>query len=280
MVWLIVVAVGIVGYVLLRASAVEPRDLDVAEKEVHIPGLPEGLDGLRIVHVSDLHLREVGDYERRVITAVKEADPDFLCLTGDFVSGPQSMPFLVPFLMEIARGRRTFAVLGNHDHADEVDTDFLVETLRRCGAALLVNEVHRVVVNGVRVYVAGVDDPHTDRADVAGTLALASPSPDASEGEGARFVLLLAHSPDALLDDAVQGADLVLSGHTHGGQICVPFFGPIRTNTKIGREAYTGVVERGGVVAHISRGVGTTTMRMRLQCRPEVTTLVLRRTPR
>ncbi len=277
MIWLVVVAIGIAGYVLVRASLVEPHDLDVSEKEIQLPVLPEALDGLRIIHVSDLHLREVGDLERAVLDAVKAANADLICLTGDFISGPEGMPFLVPFLMEVARGRRAFAVLGNHDHADTVDTGLVEETLRRSGAVLLANDAHRVVMKGVSIAVAGVDDPHTDRADVAGTLARAQTLAGGPDGAEVGLTLLLAHSPDVLLDEAVNGADLVLCGHTHGGQVCLPWVGPLKTNTRIGRTAYTGVVRREGVVAHISRGVGTTSMRLRLTCRPEVTTLVLRR---
>src|SRR5690606_934705 len=98
------------------------------------------------------------------------AKPDILCITGDFVAGSVSMAYLVPFLMELSHGVRTFGVLGNHDHGDEVNTPALAATLRRAGVELLINEAHRVQVRGVTIHVVGVDDPHTDRADLAAAL--------------------------------------------------------------------------------------------------------------
>src|SRR5690606_13303941 len=121
------------------------------------------------------------------------AEPDLVCITGDFVSDRRGLQLLVPFLMELVRGRRTFAVLGNHDYGDGVDTAALTRALGRAGVELLVNESRRVVVRGVPVRIAGVDDPVSGRDDLERSLG---------EGEsagGRTFLLLLAHSPDILL---------------------------------------------------------------------------------
>ena len=304
--WLVAAGVLVLIYFAFRAFVVEPFHLEVKEIEVHVTGLPPALDGLRLAHVSDLHLRGIGDVEWAVIHAVRSADPDLLCLTGDYLGDAKAEAFLVPFLMEMCQGRRSFAVLGNHDHGDAIDTEALRHTLQRSGAVVLSNAVHRVVMRDVPIYVAGVDDPHTGLADVQATMAQIPAteggqqggpegvSPDRRDDE--RFVLLLAHSPDVLLDDAAWGADLVLAGHTHGGQICLPGIGPLKTNTRIGRRAVSGLVrlsqgagaagqkadrntggEAGEIVAHVSRGVGTTGPHARLYCRPEVTILTLRR---
>ena len=268
---LVVLAAAFGVYVWLRAFVVEPYSVDVAEKEIAVAGLPAELDGALIAHLSDFHLREIGDREWAVIEAVRRAEPDLVCITGDFVSDRRGMQLLVPFLMELTRGRRTFAVLGNHDHADGVDTAALKESLRRAGVELLVNESRRILLRGAPVRIVGVDDPASGRDDLERSLGVGEPA------GGSAFVLLLAHSPDILLAPRVGEADLVLAGHTHGGQVRLPVIGPLVTHTRIGRAAAAGVVRREGTVAHVSRGLGETGVRMRLFCRPEVA--LLRLTP-
>lgn len=264
--WFAVAVIGL--YLYLRARAVEPYDLEVVEKEVFIPGLPEVLDGLRIAHLSDLHLERIDDVERRAIEEVRRAGPDLICLTGDFVDDRKNLPFLVPYLMELCRGKRAYAVLGNHDYDERADPERLKLELRRAGVRVLMNEAVVERFRGEWVAVAGVDDPHTGRADVAAALG----------GEAkSHFTLLLAHSPDVLLDPAAAGAGLVLCGHTHGGQVRLPLIGPLLTNTRIGRRAAAGEGAIGGARFYVSRGLGASGLRLRLFCRPELALLTLRR---
>lgn len=267
--WPLIVIAAIAAYLFLRAYVVEPYDLEVVERELHFAGLPEGLDGLRIAHLSDFHLERFDDVERRAIEAVRRADPDLICLTGDFIDDRKHLQFLVPYLMELCRGKRAYGVLGNHDYSERVDPEWLKRELGRAGVHLLVNEGVTERVRGVWITIAGVDDPHTGRADVARALKREQGSPS--------FTLMLAHSPDVLLDPGAAKADLVLCGHTHGGQVCLPFVGPLRTNTRIGRRAAQGEGEIGGARYYVSRGLGTSMLRLRLFCRPELAVLTLRR---
>lgn len=267
--YLIAVAALAALYALFRAYFVEPHHLEVVHTEVPIPGLPEALDGVRIALLTDFHLTGFGDEQRQVIQAVRDASPDLLCLGGDFIEKDRNLQFLIPYVMELGRGRKAFAVLGNHDHGRGVDTSRLMDDLRRAGIQLLVNESAVARIRGVAIDVAGVDDPHTGRADLGKALARV---------RGERFVLLLAHSPDILLDPGVGRADLVLSGHTHGGQVRLPVLGPLRTATRVGRKAAAGLVEMGGTRIYISRGLGLSFLPIRFGCRPEVSVLTLRRT--
>ena len=99
---LLVAAAG--AYLWLRAFVVEPYSLDVSQKEIALPGLPPELDGALVAHLSDFHLREIGDREWAIIDAVRRAEPDLVCITGDFVSDRRGLQLLVPFLMELVRG--------------------------------------------------------------------------------------------------------------------------------------------------------------------------------
>lgn len=266
--WILLTALA--AYILFRACVVEPYHLEVVERELHFSGLPEALDGLCIAHLSDLHLQRFDDVERQTIEAVRKADPDLICFTGDFIDDRKHLQFLVPYLMELCRGKRAYGVLGNHDHSEQVDTEWLRRELGRVGVRLLMNEAVEERVRGVRVAVAGVDDPHTGRADVARALGRAP--------ERRGFTLLLAHSPDVLLDAEAAKADLVLCGHTHGGQVCLPLIGPLQTNTRLGRRAAQGEGVIDGARYYVSRGLGTSALRLRLFCRPELAVLTLRRT--
>lgn len=253
----------------------EPNRITVTEHAIAVPQLPDELDGVRIVHLTDFHLEGYGDAERAVVQIVRRADPEVLCLTGDYVRNNESLQFLPPFLMEMARGRRAYAVLGNHDHADDVDTHRLVEDIRRSGVVPLINEAATDTVRKVPIEIIGVDDPHTNRADLP--RAMEELERHKKAGRTPRFVLLLAHSPDIILDDQVSRADLILCGHTHGGQVRLPFIGPLVTNSRVGRSRAAGLSQVGDAKLYVSRGLGTSMWRIRFNCPPEVAVLTLRK---
>ncbi len=267
MTWFWIAVAAACAYFLFRGFAVEPYDLEVVERELFFPELPEALDGLRIAHLSDFHLRRIDEVERQALEAVRRAGPDLICLTGDFVDEKKDLQLIVPYLMELCRGKRSYAVLGNHDYGEGADPEGLKRELGRVGVRLLVNEAVEERFKGARIRIAGVDDPHTGRANAAAALGAGK----------AAFTLLLAHSPDVLLDPASSGADLVLCGHTHGGQVRLPVVGPLVTNTRVGRRAAAGEVEVGGVRCYVTRGLGASGIRARLFCRPELALLRLRR---
>ncbi len=279
-IWAAIFGLALIVSGAVRAFLIEPNRVEVVHQEIEIPGLDPGLDGVRIVHLSDLHMRRYDDKERQVVAAVRGARPDLLCLTGDYVEETGALALLAPFLMEIARGRPAFAVLGNHDHLPEVDLGTLVSTLERSGVRVLINDRTVVSLRGVRIDVVGVDDPHTERDDLDAALDrtdLVGPAPRTALGNEQRFRLLLAHSPDIVSNDRAKTADLILCGHTHGGQVRAPFIGALRTNTRIGRRAAGGLAHVDGARLYVTRGVGESGMRARFGCRPEVSVLTLRR---
>jgi len=228
-----------------------------------VPGLRAELDGLRVVHLSDFHLGLPSRGERAVRRAVAWAaarGPDLVALTGDLVSRQRGEPLLREL---VARLPSCYAVLGNHDLA--VTRDPLsqpVELDDLAPAVLLSDQGRWVELRGRAVWVAGLD-PRSRGCE-----------PDL--GQPADLSILLSHFP-SVLDRLPAGAfQLVLAGHMHDGQICLPYPGG-KLRLAHPRARYThGLYRRGGTVMHVSPGLGTTFVPFRFFARPEATELVLR----
>ena len=231
-----------------------------------VAGLPAELDGVRIVHLSDFHLGLPSRGARAVERAVawtKERDPDLVCLTGDLASRPRGEAKLRKLVGELPR---CYAILGNHDLAISRDPfSKAVELEALEPAKLLFDEGVAVQVRGVRVWIAGLDPRSRGR--------------EPRLREDAALTILLSHFPNVLDRPAAEGFDLVLAGHMHDGQICVPYpGGKLRLAHPSARYTH-GFYQRGGTVMHVSPGLGTTFVPFRFFARPEATELVLRAAP-
>ena len=260
----IVVACAVYGW--LEAGWLRKRVLKVS-----IEGLPQQLDGLRIGHLSDFHLGAPFSLGNRASTRavdwVAERQPELVCVTGDLVSHPRGEGRLRELL---ARLDRPFVILGNHDVAVTRDPFSRAAELRDLERARLLRDAAETLdLRGVPVSVVGVD-PVTYRARRSRPAELV----DANAG----FRLLLCHFP-SVVDQLPPGAfHLVLSGHLHAGQICLPLTSTRRLTLAHPRARYVaGVYEAEAAVMHVSPGTGTTFVPFRFFARPEVTELVLRR---
>jgi len=238
------------------------------EKELAIPRLATGLDGLRIAHVSDLHF--CGRIERSFFDAVLETTndtcPDLVAITGDIVDGEQWVDWIAPAIGRLRAKYGVYYVLGNHDRrASEAR---LKAAMEQAGTIHVGGRCLRVDVDGVPLDIAGNELPwYKPAADFE-----ACPSVDG----GARSLrLLLAHSPDQFGWAVQNDVDLMLAGHLHGGQIRLPLLGAI-TSPSIHVVRYVGgVFRQGSTVMHVSRGVGSLTP-VRFNCPPEIAVLTLR----
>ena len=238
--------------------------------EIRLDGVPAELDGLRIAHLSDLHLGVPSRGRRAVREAVDwaiERKPDLVCITGDLVSRRTGMRELERLLRDLGR---CYVVLGNHDFANSRDP-FSQRVDPAAIAALpavvlLGDAAVEVELRGQRVQIVGVD-PQTYAARRAAPDELADP--------GADLRILLCHFPG--IAKRVTGVfHLVLSGHLHAGQIVVPYPGGKLRLAHLRARDVEGVYEYGTTTLHVSPGLGTTFVPFRLFARPEVTELVVR----
>lgn len=242
----------------------------LVELELELPGLPAELDGLRIAHLSDFHLgppsRGVEAVERAV-DWVAERRPDLAVLTGDLLTQPRGEPRLRRLVDRL--GVPTVAVLGNHDLAISRDPQARRSDLRELDPAVLLRDEGTMLeLRGRRVWIAGLH-PRL----IVPRLAKVDPNSLTADAD---LRLLLCHFP-RVLDWLEPGRfELVLAGHMHDGQICVPYpGGKLRLAHPFAR--YTrGVYRTAAATMHVSPGLGTTFVPFRFAARPEATELLLR----
>jgi predicted MPP superfamily phosphohydrolase len=258
--------------------------LEISPRSIGLPRWPRDRTPLRVLHLSDLHTTaevDTGQWLRR-LTAARF---DLVAVTGDLIQDDTGIVPSTRFLAALRRRARlgVYATLGNHDYLAYStarlpdgravqrralnDVAALRHALIDSGVRLLENEAISLSGAGERpVWVAGVSDPYTGHDDME--RALAEVPQDA-------VVLMLAHSPDQLPAAAAYGVDLLLGGHTHGGQVCIPWVGPLRTATLGPVRLASGYAEYRQTRCYISRGLGTAGLPIRLLCRPEAAVLSL-----
>ncbi len=218
------------------------------------------LAGRRAVQLSDLHLDLYQPRHDRVVALIKELRPDWIFITGDLLTVPQGLPHLVRFLGHLRALAPVFMTLGNHDHYSRVPVDRFMEMADRQNVHLLVNQSLVVPTNQGELGVVGVDDPSLHRADLH---CIPSDVPD-------RFTVLLAHAPNVLdhLDER-HAVDLILCGHSHGGQVRIPFLKPFWLPYGCSGRL-NGQYHRNGHRLYVNRGLGWSVLPTRWNCPPEI----------
>lgn len=246
---------GTVAGVTVYGTLVEPRRLETTRHRVHA-----GRDDpVTLVQISDLHLGTTGAVHDEVVRTTAAADPDVVLLTGDSVEDPDDLGELDDLLGRLPARVPVLAIMGNWEYWGGVRPTELARLLRSRGGRLLVNESLALTVRGRRLVFAGVDDLVAGRPDILGTIR------ELPDG-GTR--ILMAHCP-AHRDELSAGApvDLVLSGHTHGGQVNV---GGLAVTPPGSGDYRAGWYRDGGPPLYVSRGVGTSVVPVRIGAPPEV----------
>ncbi|HEY0385046.1 MAG TPA: metallophosphoesterase [Pyrinomonadaceae bacterium] len=249
-----------------RAALAEPYRLTVEHHAISLRRLPRPLDGLRIVQLSDIHHSPfTGSAQiRHAVETANSLKPDIIALTGDYVSHERAYAAPCAELMGRLRARRgVYAVLGNHDHW--TDAPLITDLFRAEGIHVLINEGMRFELGGAAFWLAGVDDTMVGLEDLP--LALAGARAD-------EMKLLLAHNPIILRRAARAGVDLVLSGHTHGGQVA--WRSERSASGRPRRRLLRGLGQRAETQIYVTRGLGTSVLPIRYGCPPEVSLLELR----
>ena len=258
---------------LLEAFVLEPKRLSVTRRDIAIPALPPGLDGLRVGLMSDFHFRP-GDDDGLVTQAVTRASAenlDVIALTGDYMS---SDPKVISPLLEILGGLTArhgiFAVAGNHD-GWRGSVPRIRRQFESAGLGFLLNRNTRIHHSGESLAIAGTDFIWKGNPDPAATLkGIPAATP----------VLALVHEPDYF--DTLRAhrpIALQLSGHTHGGQCRVPLVGYAPCKVDFGRNYIDGHHARGASNLFVTRGIGTVGPRVRFACPPQLAILTLRSVP-
>jgi len=267
------------------ATLVEPTWLEVTAPEIRLPGLPVAWDGVRIAHLSDLHLSRIvsARYLARCIDMAMRAVPDLILITGDFVTRSERwIPRLPALLSCLHAPHGVWGILGNHDH--HVCAERVTAAVEAGGVRMLRNRHARLERGGERLWLAGIDSmegkqyrlSRGDQARVDQLMrrylceALSGVDPD-----GCR--ILLAHSPDIMPLAKTLGVDLVLSGHTHGGQVRLPLVGATVVPSRYGARYAAGLFHEGTTHLYVTRGLGVVRLPVRFLCRPELAILTLRR---
>ncbi len=270
------IVVPLLGLAAAVAGAAEACAVERIDRRLRVPELRPGLAGLRIAHVSDLHLGARGvnaTAARRAIRLVREAEPDLIAITGDLLSRPSGTDELLGLLGSLTAPLGVYATLGNHDvDVGDMRDPFCrfgeVPDLASVGVELLRDRTVSIKHGGVTIAISGIDPRDPDLPDALDP-SVPWPTADAS------LHVILAHYPD-VFDGAPSGArGVILTGHLHGGQICLPWPNGRLRLSQLGHRYTEGIYEREGLVMHISRGVGTTFVPFRVFARPEVTVLEL-----
>jgi len=259
----------------LYSGEVARHEIDIVQRPIAISNLATPFHGYRIVQLSDIHLDEYTEpfFLERIVRKVNALAPDLVLITGDFIThgsltflaGHHAIRRCAEILTTLTAPLR-YSVLGNHDVA--FNAPAVVKALTAHGTPVLINRHLPIERNGARIWLCGVNDPGTSHPD----LDLAIPAkPDGP-------VILMAHEPD-YADDVVAHPrgpliDLMLSGHSHGGQIRLPFVGPL-VLPPLGEKYPEGHYRFNQMQLYVNRGIGTVGLPFRLNCPPEITVITL-----
>jgi uncharacterized protein len=267
-----VAAVGLPLY----AGEISRHELSVVRLTITLPRLPESFHGLTIAQVSDFHYAEYteGFFIKRVIREVNRLKPDVVVFTGDYITNGfwplpdnENFAYQCAEMISAVESQVRYAVLGNHDCAIAPHTHVVTDALESHGIPVLHNRAMPLERDGGRLWFAGTGDAicHEARIDQA------IPSASRTDNEP---VILLAHEPDLLPQVVPYGVDLMLSGHTHGGQVRIPFL-PAMFLPDLGQKYIEGLYQLGSTQLYVNRGVGTVNLPFRLNCPPEITLITL-----
>ena len=242
-------------------------DIEVTRHEVFIDDLPDPFDGYRIAFLTDTHVASFvrREFYRQIVEQTTRFEPDLVLLGGDFVTWRRHIPLMAEVLLNDLKARdAVLAILGNHDYwanGDEVKAAMTAK-----GVKFIINTSHIIRRNGAELPVIGVDEIYRGEPDVDAAFANVKPGP----------CIGVTHHPDAIDILAGRRIDLLVCGHTHGGQIRFPFFGAVVVPSRYEGRYASGFHRVGGVLMYISRGIGAIPP-VRILCRPEVATFTLRK---
>jgi uncharacterized protein len=270
---------GVAG-LALYSGEVERHWIDVENRDITLRGLAADFEGMRIVQLSDIHMDYYTEpfFLRRVVERINQLKPDAVFLTGDYVTSGQwadsvahEAAWECAGILKGLKCKSVHAVLGNHDVT--VGSAIVESAFRTNGINILRNSFLPIERGSGRFWLAGLDDPVVGHPDLNATI------PNMIRNRRDEPLVLLCHAPDYAThiqsQEAGQAVDLMLSGHTHGGQIRLPLIGAL-VLPPMGRRFVEGWFQLGHMGLYVNRGIGTIGVPFRLDCPPELTLFTLR----
>ncbi len=239
--------------------------LEIVRLHLLFESLPPAFDGLRIVQLSDLHYSSYAkpEYFEGCIDTANQLGGDLIVFTGDLITRRKHIPAAARLLSRLRAPLGVYAVRGNHDFW--TSAHHCKEVIERIGMVLLDNHAHPLEKDGQRLWLVGTEHPWKWVTNWDALLAR-------RDGE---FQVLLSHTPDNIYRAARRGIPLVISGHTHGGQVCLPGVGSVLVPSRYSRRFDAGLFDCRGTVLYVNRGLGTIPPPIRIHCQPEITEFVL-----
>jgi hypothetical protein len=256
----VLIRAALVATGLYRRGILNAAKVDIRHNRIESPHLPKAFDGFTIAQLSDLHVEMSKAAMERVIALLGEARYDLCVLTGDYrgkTCGPYDTTLAGMASVRAGLKGPIYGVLGNHD------TICMVPGLEAMGIRMLVNESDAIERGGQRFHLGGIDDAHFYGMDNIEKAAAAIPQDE--------FSILISHTPEVYRQAAHADFNLLLSGHTHGGQICLPGGIPITLDSVLPRSMGSGAWKYHDMIGYTSVGAGSSVVPVRFNCPPEVT---------
>lgn len=243
-------------FLFIYTTKIEPNAIRVTKLKLNTnkPSSP-----VRMVHFTDSHFIRMTKRDLNAIKIINGLEPDIICFTGDFVEKEKGIEDAGRFFGQLKSRHGTFAVLGNNDN--RVGKDKVTERILKSGTRILDNETLEIELNGARVSITGINDTRKKMDNYEKAVR------NLKDGG---IKIFLCHSPEGFVDLKGKKFDLILTGHTHGGQVCFPPFGPLVKNINKNREYYSGKYFIGDTLIYVSRGVGLSVLPFRFLCPPEI----------
>lgn len=278
MIWVLWTVVAVFILLIAYAAGFEAYHVRLKHITMRCRRLPKAFDGFTVLQLTDLHLDIYGRRERRMHRITRGLKPDIVAVTGDLAYDGKAAEVLSMVVTDAEAKTGAYAISGNSDLRYPEYYAEVQKVMKAAGIVFLENQHIILERDGQKIILVGVDDPHTGMDDLHQAL------------EGApkdTFIFLLAHSPALAIGAIEMGVDCMISGHTHGGQLSLPFIGPLFTRSGHGKGLAYGhrygtelkeivEIDPGNLQIYVSRGVGSSFLPIRFLSPPEVTLFTLR----
>ncbi|MFD2443333.1 metallophosphoesterase [Bacillus sp. CGMCC 1.16607] len=268
---LTMIGTGYGGY--FYAHQIEPRLLKVASHSITHTDIPSSFNGFKIVQFSDTHLgfQYNLDQFKKMLNQINQLQPDVIFFTGDLMDAPNQYPYaeeIIPLLKNLQAPFGKYAIYGNHDHGG-YGSDIYKNIMDQSEFTLLLNQSEQIsMVDKSRIHIIGLDDAMLGKPNFSKAF---------HQIPSNEYKILLSHAPD-LADEAVKyNVQIQLSGHSHGGQIKIPFVGALIT-PPFAKKYVEGFYEIENLLLYVNRGIGTTRLPFRFLSKPEITMFTLSNT--